>query len=425
MSRKLCRVDRKSSIVLAEDGSGIRLERKGETQFEWLFDELDRIQVVPPKSMWSAGYVRFIRSGQPIESNGKYSPHADPDAVVIVDASSLQAGAVLLRQMGAELGVVVIADGVVDEPEDAESPIRHSVRTKKGDEIVRLTDSSIALDNGRVKFETREIDEIRVKISTFGTSFIQLVPKGTIEAWPKSVPDAEFPTAVDISSVWGSESWKAFLQLLETLYPDRLVRLDKQAEREASLGKLHALSEKTTGERVYWSSASNAFGINVYSREVWLGDPFLKSSIGGPIAGVRAEYSVSGNIITSTRTIRSMAGSTHVQSPQDERIFQLAVNGPRVSIAATASADEVSDSDVVQLVNAINAAGHSALKATNPAGASGQTTMRQGNPVVTEAEEATKPSNSESSEGLRRLMKLYAAGLIDEDEFAQGRADLS
>lgn len=131
MSRVLCRVDRKSSVALAEDGTSIRLERKGKTQSEWKFAELNRIQVVSPRGVWNPGYLRFQRSGQPVESSGKYSPHTDPDAILVVDASDLQAGAVMLRQMGAELGAEVITDGTTKESESADTTTLHSMRTKK------------------------------------------------------------------------------------------------------------------------------------------------------------------------------------------------------------------------------------------------------------------------------------------------------
>ena len=401
-----------------DDRTHIRLERKGETKSEWAINELDHIHVAMPKSIWSTGYLRFVRAGHKVEPGEKYSPHSDPDAVVVTEVASLQAAAALLERKGGGLGVPIVVDGETHQSSQAVGATARSVRTKKGHEVVRLSETAIAIDDGRLELDISDIDEIRVKNSTFGLRFLQLVRKGDISAWPDTLPDSEFPNAVDTSPVYGTESWNSFLRIIESLYPERLVRLHKREERDAALQKLYARSTENTGEITYSSPVSRAFGIKVYSREIWLGDPFRANSIGGPIAGAHAEYSVSGNIVTSTRTVSSLAGNTHVQRPQDERIFQLKIIGPSVSIAATASANSVSDSGVVELVNAINAAAAAASRRATP------TPDPPLPPKPRRQPSAGADTGTESQEGLRRLMKLYAAGLIDEAEFAQGRADL-
>lgn len=118
-----------------------------------------------------------------------------------------------------------------------------------------------------------------------------------------------------------------------------------------------------------------------------------------------------------------MAGNTHVQRPQDQRVFQLKVTGPEVSFTSTASANEgATDSLASGLVNAINKAGYSAGRTRAQAQDTAIPPKPQKDPAA--AEQHPVDSTNEHSEVLRSLLKLYAAGLITEEEFAQARADL-
>ncbi|TGD33317.1 hypothetical protein EB835_02230 [Brevibacterium sp. S22] len=426
MDRVLCRVNRKVSVVLSDDGTRIHLVNKGEIQSAWVLANFDQIQVIAPKSFWNSGYLRFVSSVSADPSGAKYSPHSDPDAVVIVDRRDLQAGAIVMHDLRTELGVPVIGNGISDEhgaSPNAAGGINISVRDKKGHEVIRLTETIIALDDVRVEMSIDKVEEIRVKNATFGSKFVQLVPTGSIDAWPQSAPDPEFPLAVNTERVFGTESFGAFLQAIELRHPERLVRLHKRDEQDRALARFHRELHRTTGDPVPIPPGAMIFGVGVYEHEIWLGDAHRDASIGGSILGVSAEYSVSGNIITTTTTATSMAGNTHIQRPQDERVFQLNVTGPEVSFTSTASAgDGATDALVSGLVNVINMASHAAGRAGAQTQSSAIPPKPQRDPKA--ADQSLVESDNGNSEALRRLLKLYTSGLITEEEFAQARADL-
>ncbi|MFP3397323.1 SHOCT domain-containing protein [Brevibacterium sp. H602] len=433
MGQSLAHINKKIALEIDDAGTHIQLVRKGEVKRSWALTELAQIRTVAVKSFWASNYVRFIRRNASFEGEAKYSAPVDPDAVDILDEDVFRSASEALRELAERHGIEYAEGPYVPNPDKGlsvrpdhvdiaqQADVDISVRAKSGREILRWSNSSIYVRDHSVEYRIEDLESIRVFMSTFGISYIQLVPSGQLLSWPDYGPVEEFSHTYDLDEVWRSSAamaaFREFRNGIEAKYPHLLIDLKKRRNRRDLEDELMRRTAEVKGEAIELRVVPIAIAFLVYPREIWTGPPFQPSSQGGSLEGVRASYSVSGNHLMQTRTKHEMIGTTHIHKQVDMRQFQMTVEGPDFSITRTwASQDGATDQKMAEMVNVINEASRSFTRSK----LNSDTLPHRPTSPPTNAGQSPKPE----SEQLRRLTGLYSKNLITEDEFLQARKDL-
>ncbi|GAA1942204.1 hypothetical protein GCM10009689_24330 [Brevibacterium antiquum] len=418
MGQILARINRKTVLEVDDAETSILLVRKGQISHSWALNEVAQVRAIVVNKFWSSSYVRFVRQGAPVDDGPKYSSFDDPDAVEIFDNKEFLAASGILKDLARRRGISF------DDSLGVGNSDEISVRTKRGKELVVWLNGTIYVKDRSVSYQISDLEAIRLFISNFGISYIQLVPKGEILSWPDGQPVDAFPHTFDLDgfdqSTASLEAMQVFRKTCELRYPELFVDLKKSRNRQAVESDLSRRTAETKGgEPIEIRVVPVAIAFLIYPREIWTGQPFSPSSRGGSLESVRASYSVSGNHLMHTRTTNSVVGTTRIHSQVDMRQFQVNVEGPDFSFTRTWSTEDgATDAKIAAMVNTINEASLKVSRQSQELGDAGPALQEESS-----KHSATAPQDN--SEQFRRLLNLYAKNLISEDEFVAARQDLA